>query len=205
MRGAVAKPARKEPSMSRSFAFACAILVALFGLSSCGGGGKGKPVKEDSKPSMTNVPYFGANFKVPKTFVQVANSATSATFQEKNGLAMIQIEKVALTEGKTMDDYYQSEFENRRKETNKRKKNENAYKILKKNPISFSGKKALEIEQEFDAGAGTNKSHNIVVIVEMGESQLLTVTWEVPDIKGLSWTKAHTQYFKESRESLSLK
>jgi hypothetical protein len=191
--------------MSRFIAFACAFLLLAAGLASCGGGGKGEGAKKQTKTvAFTQVSHFGATLKIPQGFPRAGGEKNSVTYARADGSAMISIERIPLNEGKELDDYYAVEFEKRMKDANKAKKSTDAYKILKSNKISIGGKEAREIEQEFFAGAGTQKSHNIVVIVAIGEAMVLAITWEVPDLALISWPKAHSTYLKESRESLSL-
>ena len=152
----------------------------------------------------TRASHLGAALMIPAEFKQVSAGADSVVYQSPAGEAMIFLERIALPEASGIEEYYTREFERRREETCKRRKDVNAYRILQKSAITVGGKSALQIEQEFCAGAGTQRAHNLVVLVEIGDSRMLAVNWEVPDIDGMAWLKAYDRFFKGSRESLTI-
>ena len=189
--------------MERGTRSAWLLIAVAFGLVSCGGGGGEK--KGPPPVNWKAVDTLGVNMKVPDVFKKNPEGGSdSAQYMYKGGVAWIAIEKGKLDEG-GLEGLYRKEHEARAKETRKRLKSQDAYKILEKKDITLGGKKALELEQEFMTGTGDLRAHNIVVYVDLGNEQLLTIKWQITDIKELPWEKTYNRYFKESRASLDVK
>jgi uncharacterized lipoprotein YehR (DUF1307 family) len=176
--------------------------IFVFALAACGGGKK----KIAPKPvNWKSVDTLGVSMKVPDVFKKnPAGGSDSVQYMYKGGIVYINIEKGKLEEG-GLEGLFRKEHEARAKETRKRKKSKDAYKILEKKDITLGGKKALEIEQEFMTGTGDMRAHNIVVYVDLGNEQLLTLKWHIEDIKEVPWEKTYNRFFKESRASLDVK
>jgi hypothetical protein len=120
----------------------------IFGLPSCGG--KEKKSKKSKTVSWKKVSHFGVTLKVPKTFQKnPASGSDSVQYMYKGGMAYIVIEKTdGYEEG--LEKYLAEQYEKRERKTDKRFKDKDAYKILKKDTeLTLGGKKAFEIEHEY--------------------------------------------------------
>ncbi|MHC5040357.1 MAG: DcrB/PsbP domain-containing protein [Planctomycetota bacterium] len=190
--------------MKRAWQWFGLAMVLPFVLVACGGGKK-KTTKGDGPVGWKEVSKLNTSLKVPKTFKKVPGGAVDAVqYMLAGNKGLIAIEKGKLPEG-DLDALYKSEYVKRQRDTRKRLKREEAYQIIEKKDITLGAYKAFELEQEFQSGTGDQRAHNIVINVKIGEEKLLTIKWEVPDIKELSWKKAYSRYFKESRSSLRIK
>lgn len=189
--------------MVRSLISTILVTAVVLPLWSCGGAQK----KEPKPVTFKTIEPLGVKLKIPETFKKnPAGGSDAVQYLYKGGQAIIAVEKTKLDEG-GLEALYKKEYEKRQRDTRKARKSQDAYEIIKKEDTTFGGKKAFVIEQEFLAGDGTMRAHNIVINIDLGDNNLLTVKWEVADVKekGMSWDKFFPRYFKESRSSFSMK
>lgn len=187
--------------------FAATLALSLgFAVVSCGGGGK---KKAEPKPvTWKEVEHLGVSLKVPADFKKNPATGTESVqymHPTKGLLVYINIERNKMGED-GLDGLYAKEYEKRQRDTRKRLKSEKAYEILGgKKDISLGGKKAFEVEQEFMSEAGDTRAHNIVIEMDSGDGNLVTVKWVVSNVKEQPWEKIFNRYFKNSRASLNAK